>query len=39
LIADLIDVNPVRGVKRFADKKGNRYLSQQELVELGQALP
>ncbi len=34
----LIDVNPVRGVKHFADRKGNRYLSQEELVALGQAL-
>lgn len=34
----LIETNPVRGVKRFADKKGHRYLSQQELVALGQAL-
>jgi len=33
----LIEVNPVRGVKRFADKKGQRYLSQRELVALGQA--
>lgn len=34
----LIEINPVHGVKRFADKKGHRYLSQQELVALGQAL-
>lgn len=34
----LIEINPVRGVKRFADKKGERFLSQQELVDLGQAL-
>lgn len=34
----LIETNPVRGVKRFADKKGERFLSQQELVSLGQAL-
>ncbi|GAB5509533.1 MAG: site-specific integrase [Hyphomicrobiales bacterium] len=34
----LVEDNPVRGVKRFADKKGQRYLSQQELVALGQAL-
>lgn len=33
----LIDANPVRGVKRFADKKGERFLSQLELVALGQA--
>jgi integrase len=34
----LIDTNPVRGVKRFADKKGERFLSQWELVALGKAL-
>ena len=34
----LINENPARGVKRFADKKGQRYLSQQELVALGKAL-
>lgn len=34
----LIEINPVRGVKRFADKKGQRYLSQKELVALGSAL-
>ena len=34
----LINENPVRGVKRFPDKKGQRYLSQQELVALGKAL-
>lgn len=34
----LIEVNPVRGVKRFPDKKGERFLSQNELVALGQAL-
>lgn len=34
----MIDTSPVRGVKRFADKRGNRYLSQQELVALGEAL-
>ena len=34
----LIEINPVHGVKRFADKKGQRYLSQQELVVLGQSL-
>ncbi len=31
----LIEINPVHGVKRFPDKKGQRYLSQQELVVLG----
>ncbi|MFP1630541.1 tyrosine-type recombinase/integrase [Zhengella sp. ZM62] len=34
----LVETNPVHGVKRFADRKGQRYLSQQELVALGQAL-
>lgn len=34
----LIAENPVRGVKRFSDKKGERYLSQSELVALGKAL-
>lgn len=34
----LINENPVRGVKRFPDKKGHRYLSHAELVALGQAL-
>jgi integrase len=34
----MIDTSPAVGVKRFADKKGNRYLSQQELVALGEAL-
>ncbi len=34
----LIETNPVRGVKRFVDNKGHRYLSQKELVALGQAL-
>lgn len=28
----------LHGVKRFADRKGQRYLSQRELVALGQAL-
>ncbi len=34
----LIEINPVHGVRRFPDKKGQRYLSQQELVALGAAL-
>lgn len=34
----LIETNPVRGIKRFADKKCDRYLSQRELVALGKAL-
>jgi len=33
-----IEVNPVRGIKRYTDRRGDRYLSQQELVALGQAL-
>jgi integrase len=34
----LIKENPVRGVKRYADRKGQRYLSQAELVSLGKVL-
>jgi len=34
----LINSNPVHGVSRYPDRKGNRYLSQQELVALGEAL-
>jgi hypothetical protein len=34
----MIDMSPIVKVKRFADKKGNRYLSQQGLVTLGEAL-
>jgi integrase len=30
--------NPVRGVKRYADRKGDRYLSSSELTTLGEAL-
>ena len=30
--------NPVRGVKRYADKKGERFLSGKELSALGEAL-
>ncbi len=33
----MIEASPVLGVKRFADKKGVRYLSQRELVALGDA--
>jgi len=33
-----LETNPVRGVKRFKDRKGQRYLSQQELIALGRAL-
>jgi integrase len=34
----MIDISPVIGVKRFTDRKGNRYLSQQELAALGEGL-
>ncbi len=30
--------NPVRGVKRFPDKKGERFLSLEEMARLGDAL-
>ena len=30
--------NPVRGVKRFADNKGERFLSANELASLGEAI-
>ena len=30
--------NPVRGVKRYADKKGERFLSAKELATLGEVL-
>jgi len=30
--------NPVRGVKRYADKKGERHLSPSEMATLGEAL-
>ncbi|WP_415714472.1 tyrosine-type recombinase/integrase [Roseibium sp.] len=36
--AGLIELNPVRGIKRFKDKKGERFLSQVEMVALGQAM-
>ena len=32
-----IEINPVRGIKRFPGKKNHRYLSQQEFVDLGNA--
>lgn len=34
----IIESNPVQGIKRFADKKGERFLSQQELARLGSAM-
>lgn len=34
----LVEVNPVRCVKRFPDRKGVRYLSKLELMALGEAL-
>jgi integrase len=33
-----IEINPVHGVKRFADHKNDRFLSENELVQLGDAL-
>ena len=33
-----IEINPVHGVKRFADHKNDRFLSEAELVRLGDAL-
>lgn len=35
---DFVDANPVKGVKRFPDKSGERYLSQSELMTLGDVL-
>ena len=34
----LIDDNPVHGIKRFKDKKNERFLSSEELALVGQAL-
>lgn len=34
----LIDGNPVHGIKRFKDKKNERFLSSEELALVGQAL-
>lgn len=34
----LIKENPVRGINRFPDKKGQRYLSNKELGALGEAI-
>lgn len=34
----LIETNPVHGVKRYADKKCNRFLTEPELVSLGNAM-
>lgn len=34
----LRDDNPVRGVKRFPDRKGDRFLSEAELARLGEQL-
>jgi hypothetical protein len=34
----MIETSPVIGVKSFADRKGSRYLSQQELIVLGEGL-
>ena len=35
---ELIERNPVRGVKRFKDKVNERYLSFEELIRLGEVL-
>ncbi|MGJ8562464.1 MAG: tyrosine-type recombinase/integrase [Alphaproteobacteria bacterium] len=35
---DLLESNPVRGVKRFADKSNQRFLNQVELLTLGGVL-
>lgn len=35
---ELIEANPVQGVKRYPDKRHDRFLSQIELVALGDAL-
>lgn len=34
----LIESNPVHGVKKFSDKRCDRFLSEQELLSLGKAL-
>jgi integrase len=34
----LLGTNPVRGVKRYTDRKGERFLSPKELTALGEAL-
>lgn len=34
----MIETNPVVGIKRFPDKKGDRYLSNKELAALGAAI-
>lgn len=35
---EVVESNPCRGIKRFPDKKCMRFLSQQEIVRLGNAL-
>jgi hypothetical protein len=35
---EIVRDNPVHGVKRFRDKQVGRFLSEQELSQLGQAL-
>lgn len=35
---DLIESNPVRGIKKFPDKKCNRFLTEKETISLGQAM-
>ncbi len=36
--AGLMSENPVRGVKRYKDKKNLRFLNYEELIQLGEAL-
>lgn len=35
---EVLDKNPVHGVKKFADKKNERFLTPDELIRLGTAL-
>ena len=34
----IVDINPVRGVRRYKDKRVERYLSEAELARLGAAI-
>lgn len=36
--SDLLEANPVRGVKRYRDRRNERFLDADELARLGQAL-
>ena len=35
---EVIEANPVRGIKRFQDRRMERFLSEEEIVALGHAL-